>query len=377
MTCLKAVGIVAEYNPFHNGHKYNTEKAKEVSGADCAVAVMSGSFCQRGEPSVFSKHARAAAAVSGGVDIVFELPSYFALKSAGGFAKGGIALLKAARVSSVAFGAECDDINALKETSLIIRRESHAFKESIKKQLKSGASFASARARALYEISPQSAEILAHPNNILACEYLAAMDSLGLKGEAYPIKRRGALHDADGTSDGFASASYVRGNLQKGNDVTRYVPCLPDEKPVFLEDFEKLILYSLKTAGDIKNIPDTSDGLAERLMSIKAGSLNELLETAKVKRFALSRIKRVLMNILIKNDLPENLPPSYLRILALNDTGARYLREIKDTVSLPVITKPALYKEKDAVFELEQRASDIRSLISGGKPDIMLSPQKL
>ena len=112
-------------------------------------------------------------------------------------------------------------------------------------------------------------------------------------------------------------------------------------------------------------------------MSINAGSLKELLEAAKAKRFAMSRIKRVLMNVLIKNNLPENLAPSYLRILALNDTGAAYLKQIKDNCPLPLITKPALYKEKDMVFELEKRASGIRSLISGGAPDITVSPVKI
>ncbi|MBO4897770.1 MAG: nucleotidyltransferase family protein [Clostridia bacterium] len=374
---MKAVGIVAEYNPFHNGHKYNLEAAKKKSGADCVIAVMSGSFCQRGEPAVFSKHARAEMAVLGGADIVFELPSYFALKSAGGFAKGGIALLKAAGVSSVAFGAECDDIGALKETSKVIRHESCAFKESLKKSLKDGASFAAARANALREFSPQSAEILKSPNNILACEYIAAMEQTGFEGEAYAVKRRGVYHDAEETDGCFASASYIRRALQNGEDVLPFVPGLPDEKPVFLEDYEKLILYSLKIKESIKDIPDTSDGLAERIMSISAGSLKELLDTAKAKRFAMSRIKRVLMNILIKNNLPKDLEPSYLRILALNDTGTAYLKEIKDNCPLPLITKPALYKTKDSIFELELRASGIRSIISGGKPDITVSPVKI
>lgn len=374
---MNAVGIVAEYNPFHNGHRYNIEKAKEKSGADCAAIVLSGSFVQRGEPAVFSKHARAAAAVRGGADIVFELPSYFALKSAGGFAKGGIELLNAAGVQSIAFGAECDDINALKETGRLLMSESHAFKEKMQKYLKEGLSFASARAKALQEISPQSAKILTHPNNILACEYLSAMEKTGSGAKPYAVLRRGVQHDADSAKDGFASASYIRCKIQKGEDISPFVPCLPDEKPVFIEDFEKLLLYSLKTADNIKDIPDTSDGLAERIMSIRAGSLCDILKEAKAKRFAMSRIKRVLMNILIKNNLPKDLSPSYLRVLALSDTGAAYLKEIKDNCLLPLVTKPALYKEKDEIFELEIRASDIRSIISGGKADITVSPVKI
>ena len=374
---MRAVGIVAEYNPFHNGHKYHIEKAKEKSGADCVVAVLSGSFVQRGEPAVFSKHARAAAAVRGGADIVFELPSYFSLKSAGGFAKGGISLLMAASVQSIAFGAECDDTEALKEAARLLKNESHAFKESIKRHLKAGASFALARDAALREISPQSAKILESPNNILACEYIMAMESLGFKANVYPILRRGALHDSDIADSSFASASFIRRGMQDGSDMSPFVPELPNEKPVFTEDFEKLLLYALKTADNIHKIPDTSDGLSERIMSLRAESLQDVYAGLKSKRFAMSRIKRVLMNILIKNDLPKNLSPSYLRILALSDAGAAYIKEIKNNCPLPIVTKPAMYKENDSIFELEKRASDIRSIISGGAPDITVSPIKL
>ena len=374
---MKAVGIVAEYNPFHNGHKYHIEKAKEKSGADCTVVVLSGSFVQRGEPAVFSKHARAAAAVRGGADVVFELPAYFSLKSAGGFAKGGIFLLMAAGVSGISFGAECDNAEALEETARLLQNESHAFKESIRKYLKTGASFALARDAALREVSPQSAKVLESPNNILACEYMIAMESLGFKADVYPILRRGATHDSNGSDGRFASASFIRRGIQKTGSISPFVPEVPNEKPVFIEDFEKLLLYAVKTVDNIKRIPDTSDGLAERIMSLRAESLREIFEGLKSKRFAMSRIKRVLMNILIKNILPNNLSPSYLRILALNDVGAAYIKEIKNNCPLPIVTKPALYNKSDSIFELEKRASDIRSIISGGAPDITVSPIKL
>ena len=376
---MNAVGIVAEYNPFHNGHNYNIEKAREKSLADCVIVVMSGSFVQRGEPAVFSKHSRAAAAVRGGADIVFELPSYFALKSAGGFAKGGVSLLSAAGVKSIAFGAECDDTQLLKETGKLLAHESRGFKDNLQKKLKEGVPFAEARASALRQISAECAAVLESPNNILACEYISAINKMGCGAEPIAIKRRGAAHDSGRTDGSFASASFIRDELKNGKDVLAFVPGLPSEKPVFIKDFEKLILYAVRTSNleELRRIPDTSDGLAERIMSVTAENLSDLLEGIKAKRFAMSRVKRVLMNLLIKNDLPSHLSPSYLRILALNDTGAAYLKEIKDTCPLPVITKPALYKAQDSIFELEKRASDIRSVISGGKPDITLSPQKI
>ena len=371
---MKTVGIICEYNPFHTGHKYQIEKAREMSGADCVVAVMSGNYVQRGDVSVFSKYERAKSALLGGADIVFELPAYFSLKSAEGFARGAVYMLGAMGVDAISFGAECDNLSLLKETAKIITEEQSDFKTHLRENLKSGKSFAAARSSAFSSVFGGENLIL-KPNNILAVEYISALESFGIKAEIYPVLRKGCDHDSEDTSENFASASNIRKMISKGENAEKFAPYLPDEKPIFLKDFEPFILYALKTATEEKLslLDGGSDGLWQRILSLKSESLESLLADAKTKRFALSRIKRLLINLLINNNLPHNLSPSYLRALAMNETGASFLKE--GNFSLPVIVKPAKIDKDDKIFALERRASSVRSLADGfSKDDIYMSP---
>ena len=373
---MKACGIIAEYNPFHNGHMFHIKKTKEVTGADCIVAVMSASFVQRGEISVYSKHSRAEAAVRGGADIVFELPSYFALQSANGFAKGGVGLLKAAGVDFISFGAECKDLKKLTDLSLFLSDEPEEFKEKIIGKQKKGFTYARSRSDALKELGlTEYADILSGANNILAIEYISAIQGSNIVPVC--IERKGSGHDSDIPKGKIASASYIRNSLAQGVGVSEYVPYTLNEKPLFFEDFEDLILYSLsdKTSKDLEKIQDCGGGLAERIISADKKTLSALTESIKAKNLTMARIKRVLMNILIGNTLPAGLSPSYLRVLAFNETGAKYLKSIKNTAALPLITKPSSYKENDALWKLELRASRIRSLKSEiKKEDVATSP---
>ncbi|MBQ7717716.1 MAG: nucleotidyltransferase family protein [Clostridia bacterium] len=373
---MKVCGIIAEYNPFHNGHKYHIEKSREITGADCIAVVMSASFVQRGEVSVYSKHARAEAAIQGGADIVFELPAYFSLQSASGFAKGATGILQAAKADYVSFGAECCDLEKLKNAARFLSDEPDDFREKLKKNLKHGYSFARARAEALRNLNHiDCADIISSPNNILAIEYLNAIQNTNIIPIA--VERQKVIHDSDTPNGDFASASHIRNALRQGNDVSEFMPFDIDEKPLFTEDFEDLILYAVRLCGNeiSEMIPDCGDGICERILSSKATSLNALLESVKTKRFSMSRIKRVLMNILIENTLPQSLAPSYLRVLALNKRGAEYLKEIKKDASLPIVTKPASYKENDPIWDLEMRASKIRAIKAQTKTeDIAISP---
>lgn len=371
---IKAAGIVAEYNPFHNGHKYHIEKTRELSGAGCVIAVMSGNYVQRGEPALFSKHARAQAAVEGGADLVLELPAYFALKSAQGFASGAVGILEAAGADCISFGAECPDISILREAGISLSEESAQFSLLMKENLKSGMSFARARALTVQALMPRLGAVISAPNNILAIEYIAALQRAGSTMEPVAVQRVGAGHDEDKTADGIASASHIRKMYKAGEDAGAFMPSQTAERPLFLEDFEQLILYSLLNT-DIEKVADTGDGLARRLLSVRADNLEELLAGIKTKRFAMARIKRVLMNILIGNTLPSSLPPSYLRVLALNDTGARYLKEKEEGFGLPLIIKPSLYKKNEPLWELEKRAARVRNIaFGGGKEELELSP---
>lgn len=370
---LKTVGIIAEYNPFHTGHRHHIETASRDLEADAVVAVMSGSFVQRGEPAVYDKWSRARSALCGGVDLVLELPAYFSLKSAEGFARGGVSILNSLGVIDyLSFGSEHGSLSELRSVSDLLDDEPPLFRESLNKNLKSGLSFASARERAIKAVNPHGYDIVKEPNNILAIEYLKAIKKTGSSIIPHTIKRAGAGYNSLVPENGFASATAIRKMLEDGADCSRFLPCPAHKKAVFMNDFEKLILYAVAATPKraLASVPDTGDGLLERLSGSCASSLEELLAKIKTRRLPLSRIKRVIMNILIGNDLPADLPPSYIRVLGFNDKGAALLKYAKRRALLPIISKPSAYKSDDPIWRLENRATDIYSLILGEKPGL-------
>ena len=190
---MKVLGIIAEYNPFHNGHQYHIEEAKRQADADAVVVVLSGNFTQRGEPALLEKHTRAHAALFGGADLVLELPSLFSAASAEYFAWGGISALHATGVvSSISFGMEGNSITPLMEVAQILSSEPPLFQEALKNALATGCSYPKARALALAEVTGCAEELLQQPNNILAIEYLKANIRLGSPFSILPIQRQGA-----------------------------------------------------------------------------------------------------------------------------------------------------------------------------------------
>ncbi len=361
---MRVLGVVAEYNPFHNGHKYHIETAKTALSADGVIAVMSGNYVQRGEPALFDKFTRAKYALLGGVDLVIELPAYFSLKSAEGFARGGIELLEATGiVDAVSFGSECGDIKKLRQAARILANEPEGFKKTLAQKLQNGASFASARESAIKEINPELAAVVRHPNNILAVEYLKALSGSGIK--PHTVKRKGEYHSKSADVE-FASATALREAIMSGEDVYRHLPYMPDNTGrCSFPDFEELILYSLTVSKT--QPPDSGDGLWERIQKGDKNSLDALLQSTKTRRHTMARIKRALINQVIDNHLPENLPPSYIRVLGIGRQGAKLLNVMKDKARLPVIIKPSKYRVNDSIWHLESRATDIYSLITGRK----------
>lgn len=374
---MKSVGIICEYNPFHNGHKYQIEKARELSGADCVIAVMSGDFVQRGDVALFSKYERAKIAVQNGIDMVIELPSYFALKSAEGFAEGGVKILSAVCCDGISFGCETDNLTLLSNTASLLKNESEDFKKILRQKLKGGNSFAASRHGALSFFFPEGAAVIMKPNNILAVEYIAAAKKIDTNINFYPVKRVGAEHDSSETNNFISSASHIRTLIKNKKNADKFVPSLSYSNPVFTEDFEKIILYCIKSATPerLQNIAGGGDGLWQRIYSYDGNSYEGLLEYVKTKRFALSRIKRYIINLLIGNDLPKDMTPSYIRPLALNEKGAAYLKENISKFSFPVYTKPSKIPADDLIFTLERRCSRIRSLVDTRvRDDIYMSP---
>ena len=368
-------GIVAEYNPFHGGHLRHIEAIRAAAGEDTPiVAVLSGDFVQRGEAAVFSKSARAEAAVRCGVSLVLELPLPWSLSSAEGFARGGIGLLTASGVvDTVSFGSESGDLAELVKCAEAL--DSDSFRLALRDALTHGSSFASAREKAVRVLIGDGADVLRSPNDLLAVEYIRA--AAAMKGELsfLPVKREGPAHDAPG------SASDLRGRMREGDAWLRSVPenaaavfrreQAEGRGPVLPGALSAAVMSRLRVLReeDMALLPDAAEGLDHRLFRAiqNSASPEEAAQAAKTKRYALSRLRRMVMcaALGVKKGDADGIPP-YIRVLAMDRKGAALLRTMRRTASLPVITKPARVKDLDerskAIFALTSWAHDLFAL---------------
>ncbi len=358
------LGIVAEFNPFHNGHKYLISEAKRQTGADKVVAVMSGAFVQRGGIAITDKHSRTAAALDGGVDLVLELPVIYSLNTAQKFAYGAVATLSATGVvDTLTFGSECGSTTLLSNAAKKLIEEPQAVSDKIKLFTAEGMSYAAARAKAYDGIIPS--DILSNPNDILALEYLRASYMLGTGLDALAIKRIGAAHDCYAVRKSIASAAHIRDILMSGRDAHAYMP--DGQFPIYDERLlDTAVISKLRCEGAeyIKKINDVSEGLENRFMKAAINSSNvvDLCKNVKSKRYAMSRIRRIAYSSLI--GLTKELAahePSYLRVLGMTACGAELLRKMKTAAHLPTVIKAADYKG-DIIFDFNTRAENIFAL---------------
>ncbi len=376
---MSVIGIVGEYNPFHYGHKHHIAETKRLLGEDCpVVCAMSGDFIQRGEAAVYSKFARAEAAVRSGVDLVLELPPAWALSSAEGFARGAVGLLGSIGVvTHLSFGSECGEVEPLETLAEIlldpligadIRRELEA---------QEGIPFAAARQRAVAKRAGELSGQLETPNNILAVEYIKAVYEQGLSIKPVTVQRFGSGHDKISES-GHKSAAEIRRALANGADISASVPGSAYEiyrredklgrGPVLMENLESAMISRLRMLPDsaFAALPDAGEGLNNRLARAarEESGLDAVIAAAKSKRYALSRIRRMVMCAVlgISADMSRETPP-YARVLAANARGCALLREMDGKARIPVITKPAAVKELGAecreVFDRSSSAHDL------------------
>ncbi|MBQ2846791.1 MAG: nucleotidyltransferase family protein [Clostridia bacterium] len=370
---MKVAGIIAEYNPFHNGHACLAEKARE-SGATHVVSVMSGNFVQRGEPALFDSAVRTKAALMNGIDLVLQLPAVYAVSTAQSFAESGVEILDAlGLVDELVFGSECGDISLI--SSAVDSLDSDLLKPLLDEELKKGLPFASARENALRALSPVSADIIKSPNNILGVEYAAAIKNLGSRMKPVTFSRVGAGHDSEESSGNIASASYIRKAFSDGK-WKRFVPenavgIYEKADVADINRIENAILYRMRTADKVAlaNVPDVSEGIENRIISaaLQAKSLGELYSLAKTKRYSHARIRRIIINCFLDftaSDL--KLPVPYIRVMGFNERGAELIRRARETARLPVITKAAdlstLGENAQRIFFLECTAGDVFAL---------------
>ena len=354
---MEAVGVIAEYNPFHAGHAFHIAETRRMLGECAVVAVMSGNFVQRGDCAVLDKWTRAKAALEGGADLVLELPTVFALSSAEGFAHGAVRLLEAAGViTHLSFGSECGDVDALRRAAVCLDGEE--YQAGLRRFLGEGLPFAACRQEAVGELLGRSlAGLLALPNNNLGIEYIRALSAFGSAIRPVTVPRAGAGHDGGGHPD-YPSASFLREQILAGE--------LPADNPASLRYGERGALARLRVMdeGDFAALPDSGEGLSHRLYrAVRRGrTLEEVYNLAKTKRYAHSRIRRMaLWGALGLREYHRPAGPPYLRVLGANGRGKEVLREMKGRAALPIITKPA-HGRGIPLLELEARCTDFYQL---------------
>lgn len=346
------LGIIAEYNPFHNGHLYQIEEAKKQTGAEYVVAIISGNFTQRGNTSLVNKWTKAQMALENGVDIVLELPTVYSISSAENFAQGAIKVLESLRiVDTLCFGTETGDFAALNNIANVLYHEPKEYSAILNHELGKGISYPKARENALMMYLndiKRYANILSGSNNILAIEYLKALKKLKSEIKPFPIERKKVYYNDEKIVDEFASSTAIRKlvALEQYDDLRKVMPrnsymLLKEEirKGSYVLDlikYEKEILYTLRKMNikEIADLPDVSEGL-EYAIKNAANSCNSLLEfvnIVKSKRYTQTRIQRILVYVLLgitKKDMENSkkvIP--YARVLGFNSKGKEMLSDI-------------------------------------------------
>lgn len=354
---MNVVGIIAEYNPFHKGHAYQIQKAKEQCGAEFAVVVMNGDFVQRGEPAIFDKYTRTKEALLGGADLIFELPVRFGLSSAGDFAMGGILALNALPfVTHLCFGTETGDLTPLLQAASFLCDEPDSYRTHVKHFVKQGILYPKARSLALAAESGLPTETWDSPNNILGLEYCVALQKLHSKIKPFTIRREGqGYHDNDtpALSD-FPSATFLRKQIRKAGE----------KENLSLSDFSSLIGYSLLTAKDLCRIKDITPDLSDRIRNElpKYREINEFVKTIKNPSLTTGRIKRSFFQCLFDIEKEEPVMP-YLRVLGMKKEASSLLSQ-KENASCQILTKlafdvPKMDDTAKKLFAKDLLASDL------------------
>ena len=362
------VGIIAEYNPFHNGHAYHLEKSKELAKADYVIAVVSGNFVQRGNVSLINKWDKANMALAEGADLVIELPTVYSISSAENFAYGAVKILSSLNiVDYIAFGTETDNINILEKCADILYRQPQKFVNLLNHELSKGLSFPKARENALLmylnDIRTYS-NVLSSPNNILAIEYLKALKRLKSHIRPIAIKRKGSGYNELEITNNFASATAIRKKIidNKPAGISKLMPSNSYrvlynsiQKGHFVKDitsFEKEILYVLRKMNlkEIANLPDVTEGLEHAIKNAASScnTIEEFMNIIKTKRYTNTRIQRILLYALLgitKDDMKNSMKVQpYIRVLGMNNKGKDLISVIsRSNPNLNIITSVKKY----------------------------------
>lgn len=417
---MKTVGIIVEYNPLHNGHVYHFQQSKNVSEADAVIAVMSGSFLQRGEPALVNKWARTEMALRMGADLVIELPVAYSTQPAEWFAYGAVSALEATGVvDAFCFGSESGDLELLQATAQRLHAEDRAkiaagqsapepgdaetsgFRDTIRARLKSGASYPSAYAAAAGSLlGEDDSEWLAQPNNTLGLHYLLALERLQGSMRPYTICRHKAGYNQTDISDErIASATALRKLLAEDANAGAIRPFVPaytldilqrelaaGRAPVSWESFFRTLLARITVTGhsELAQLGEVTEGLEHRIKRSlaavhpdKSGPFEQLMQALKTKRYTRTKLQRMMTRILL-NHRKEELSPEllrrgvpYLRVLGFSPSGQMLLKTMRKTASVPVVTKAASHKHPFLELDIQAAAVHASAYRSPTQTDLL------
>lgn len=395
---MAILGIVAEFNPFHNGHLHLLQVSRKHLKPDAVICVMSGNYTQRGEPALCDKWSRTRMALAGGADLVLELPFCFAVRSANHFARGALQILNATGlVTHLVFGSETGTLTHLQTIADVLADEPPAYRDHLQQRLDQGCSFAAARAQALEEMLGRDltdiSKTLKSPNNILALEYLRIIRENGFLMEPFTIRRHGSgYHDLALSTHASASAirravaagglDHVAGSLPVTTMAILRDLITTGQAPVSSNGLELAMLFRFRTAmeSELRDVYEVNEGLENRIISEarRTGSLEQLRHAVKSKRYSLTRINRTLLYSLFdvsKNQMTvfDQVGPQYLRLLGFSSKGREILQNAKNNSPLPLLSRANHLKEimqgikgepARAMLSLDLTASDIYALLA-------------
>lgn len=377
---MKHIGIITEYNPFHNGHAYQLQRANELFPDKKCIVIMSGNYVQRGEPAIYNKYLRTECALAGGAAIVFELPLLGAISSAEHFATTSVlSLYKTGVIDTLCFGAETDDIDALTQIADILVSEPLEYKIALQTSLKNGVTFPKARANALatcFEHISHLEDLINQPNNILAIEYIKTIKRYQLNLKPVIIKRIGNGYHNPNLDCTFSSASAIRKHMVTNSQLQEtFIPEAAAHilaqsecaKPLFVSDFYTYLQYAIwQNASSLERFYEVSSDLANRIGNIKHYPVeyDTLLDLIKHKNYTNTRLQRALLNIILgvtieDMELHKHLHYTpYIRLLGFSNNASSILKEMKEQSTIPVINKVThadklLSKNEQVLFEKE------------------------
>lgn len=363
---MKKIGIICEYNPFHNGHLYHLEKIKELYPDSLIILVMSSCFTQRGDISLLTKEEKTEISLRFGIDLVIELPFIFSTQSADVFAKGAIAILKELAVDTLVFGSECNDITKLKEIADIQLNNSF-YDDLVKSYLDDGINYPTAMSNAIKDISDLDIDT---PNDLLGLSYVKEIMRQNANIEPVTIKRTNDFHDLE-LDKKIVSATAIRKAISDSKDIKDNVPSIVYEYLKNKKSFNyfSFLKYKVLTEGiNISAYQTVDEGLENRIINYidKCDTLEQLIERIKTKRYTYNKLARMLIHILISLTKEEGGEQDikYIRVLGFNEVGKRYLNSIKKDISIPIITN--IRKKDEALLGIAIRSEKIYSLITNG-----------